>query len=353
MTTTSTPLAPATNPLAPATEAPAPTTDLVAPTTAAPRRGRPMAPGGLPYEQALRTPARRWWASPLSLLIFVAVYLGLVVAILVAAGVTLAIMLAAGALPAIADLPTDTASLGSFAGDWAPLALLALNLMLVPMLPAVLIAQRATSGVRTGYTHSVTGRFRWGWCLRVTAWMVPLWLALLALTALLEHPTTGSPLPWGTRAALLGVILLTTPLQCAAEEYAFRGWLMQNVGAYFSSRVLAFAVPTAASIVLFCLAHGTTDFWLLLPLATVALVGCFLTSRTGGLEAAVAIHVVNNVVGMAVAAMIGANPGFIDEHATGSPVTLIQVAVTLLAGAVVLRLAARRGVQARTADAVA
>ena len=46
---------------------------------------------------------------------------------------------------------------------------------------------------------------------------------------------------------LIGLTLLTTPLQAAGEEYLFRGWVMQWVGSFVPSRIAAVAGVRATS----------------------------------------------------------------------------------------------------------
>ena len=41
------------------------------------------------------------------------------------------------------------------------------------------------------------------------------------------------------------IVLVMTPFQAAGEEYLFRGWLMQNVGAYFSRPIIGLVVLLA------------------------------------------------------------------------------------------------------------
>ena len=95
---------------------------------------------------------------------------------------------------------------------------------------------------------------------------------------------------------LLVVVLLTTPLQAAGEEYAFRGWLSQVVGSWFARPVVAAVVAGGVSATLFAIAHGTQGPWLFADRFAFGVVASLLVWRTGGLEAAVALHALNNMV---------------------------------------------------------
>nr|WP_257909865.1 CPBP family glutamic-type intramembrane protease [Janibacter limosus] len=72
--------------------------------------------------------------------------------------------------------------------------------------------------------------------------------------------------------------------------------LMQGVGAWIKRPVLALVVSTVLSAATFAPAHTSLDPWVLLDLAGMAAACCYLTRRTGGLEAAIVLHVVNNMV---------------------------------------------------------
>jgi membrane protease YdiL (CAAX protease family) len=86
------------------------------------------------------------------------------------------------------------------------------------------------------------------------------------------------------------VIVLLTPLQAAGEEYAFRGYLTQAFGGLFRNRVAAVVIPA----VLFALAHGAQDAPVFVDRLAFGLVAGILVVATGGLEAGIAMHVLNN-----------------------------------------------------------
>ena len=100
-----------------------------------------------------------------------------------------------------------------------------------------------------------------------------------------------------TRDFLL-VVLLLTPLQAAGEEYAFRGYLQQAFGGLFGSRVLAVGL----SALLFALAHGLGQSWpIFVDRLAFGLVAGMLVILTGGLEAGIAMHVLNNFLAFGLA----------------------------------------------------
>ena len=87
------------------------------------------------------------------------------------------------------------------------------------------------------------------------------------------------------------VILLTSPLQAAAEEIFFRGYLMQALGSLVAKPWFG----VVASALVFALLHGTQNLPLFVDRLAFGLLAGLLVWRTGGLEAGIAAHVVNNV----------------------------------------------------------
>jgi membrane protease YdiL (CAAX protease family) len=137
----------------------------------------------------------------------------------------------------------------------------------------------------------------------------------------------------------LATVCALVPFQAAGEEYVFRGWLLQISGARFASPWVC-ALPQA---VLFAAVHGWGTPWGFVDLTVFGLVAGLLTIRTGGLEAAIALHVLTNVLALGLAsAVVG---GLASEETAADMDWLllaIDVPVILAYAAVVLWLARRR-----------
>ena len=175
----------------------------------------------------------------------------------------------------------------------APMVLLN-NLLLAALIGVALLAVALGHPVAARFVHSVEGRVRWRWLARCVVVLTPLFLAyVLGAWALDGAPTAPRAQDW---VWLLVMAFVLTPFQAAGEEYLFRGWLLLAVGTWIRRPVVAAAVTAVLSAATFSLAHGSLDPWILLDLAAFAVAAVLLTWRTGGLEAAVALHVVNNVV---------------------------------------------------------
>ena len=219
-----------------------------------------------------------------------------------------------------------------------------MNLTLAALIPAAMLATRVAYGRPWGRLFSVTGRLRWGWLLQCMAVVAPLWVAYLAANWLVfGQEVLPRPEAW---IGLLVVTLLTTPLQAAGEEVAFRGLVVQAVGAWIRSPVVALAVSTAVSAATFVAAHGSMDVWIWIDIGSLAVAACWLAWRTGGIEAGIALHVVNNLaVTFAGILLGGLEESYVDTETTGSPVSAaMSVVVMTIATALILWLARRRGI---------
>ncbi|KAM9864353.1 hypothetical protein ACIFOC_02906 [Leucobacter aridicollis] len=185
-----------------------------------------------------------------------------------------------------------------------PLSIL-LNLGTVAlMIPAVLLAMLALGIRPVGRVWSVAGRIRWGLLWRTTAAAVLAVIVMngvgilfgMAMESVAASPAT-EPLAaeapeFNGTAALISfiLVLLLVPFQAAAEEVVFRGLFLQVLGSWMRSPWLAIGLSTFA----FAAMH-IYDIWGLVAVGLMGLTAAWLTWKTGGLEAAIAIHVINNI----------------------------------------------------------
>ena len=94
-------------------------------------------------------------------------------------------------------------------------------------------------------------------------------------------------------------VALTSPLQAAAEEVFFRGYLQQALGTLAASPW----VSVVGSAAIFAFYHGVQNLPLFLARFAFGLLAGWLVIRTGGLEAGIAAHVVNNVAAFVLAGL--------------------------------------------------
>jgi membrane protease YdiL (CAAX protease family) len=289
-----------------------------------PVRALPLEPRR--YSQLLRGPRYRWWKPLLALALGSALVLGF-------SFITVVPPLLVGLVTGVPDLGSYLFTTLTDVDNLGPVGFVALNLSLIILIPAVVLSIWIVHGVRPRFVSSVTGGIRWRWMLTCLVIVVPVWVLYIGLGVLVD-PTAGPrPAHW---VALLVIVVLTTPLQAAGEEYFFRGWIMQNVGAWFARPLVGLVVTTAVSTVLFSLAHGSLDLWVLGNIGCFAVAACLATWRTGGLEAGIAMHAVNNILAFFVAIVLGGWTNvFVGADTKG---TVVQFLLSVLVHGVALAL---------------
>lgn len=243
-------------------------------------------PGTYPYHRLARTrPGARWWRPLLVGLVAGALYLALL-----AGGGALVVV---GAVASGPDGLRDLAAALDVLDLRDPLTFALTMLSIVAMLPAVLVATRLLGARPLGLLASVAGRVRWGWAGRCLALAAVVTLVVQGVDAAVSVAggAAWEPRPDAATWPLLGLVVLLVPAQCVAEEVVFRGYLVQTVGAWLRHPAFAVVLP----VPLFVLGHEYVGL-AMVDTAVWALAMGWLVWRTGGLEAASAAHVVNNVV---------------------------------------------------------
>lgn len=194
----------------------------------------------------------------------------------------------------------------------------------VLMLPSALLARLVLGPRPLGLLFSVTGRIRWKWLLTCFVAAVAIYALINAIAVGLELAAGGRPVSLQPAPGfwwLMALLIFVVPLQCAAEEVVFRGYLAQTIGRWLKHPAWAILLP----VPLFVLGHAY-DIWGQLSVGIMAVAMGIITWRTGGLEAAIALHAVNNMT-VSLMAMVGLTDM---NDTSGAPTDLI--AVTLING---------------------
>jgi membrane protease YdiL (CAAX protease family) len=240
-----------------------------------------LPPDGASYPQILRGESYVWWQSGLGVVFGLSLFL-LMTMVVSQALVTLFWAMTAG------NQPSRDYFAKAFAFE-LPLGMLAVNLGLATLIPIAWGLIAAVHHMQPRWLSSVQPRIRWRYlfaCLAIAA--------VVLNGVMLLSTTVGKPLsihPQQGLWAFLVVIVLTSPIQAAAEEIFFRGYLLQALG----SLVPGPWFGIIASSLVFALLHGTQNLPLFADRLGFALLAGLLVWRTGGLEAGVAAHVINNV----------------------------------------------------------
>lgn len=235
-----------------------------------------------------------------------------------------------------------------------PAELAYLNVSLALAIPVAIVLSRLLHGLGAGWLTSVLGRMRWRWLLTCLGLALVTLVVTLLVGAVLPATGDGSDVGGSvnsftstTRDFVLVVVLLT-PLQAAGEEYLFRGYLTQAFGGLFASPRIAPVVAVGVPAVLFAIAHGAQDVPLFFDRLAFGIVAGILVIWTGGLEAGIAMHVLNNFVAFGLALAFGD----ISETLSATSGTWWNIPVTLTQSLVYLGLtvwvARRSGVVRRT-----
>jgi membrane protease YdiL (CAAX protease family) len=284
----------------------------------------PVGSEGLPYHRIQEAGRPGVWRPVLGFLLmflgFVAI--GAVVATLVFAIVYAVTGQGAVDVARLADLEHPT-----------PAGLAFLNVALATFIPLAMVGERLFHGIHPRWLASVRPRLRWRYLLACLAISVIALIATLIVGSVV--PSSESDVSshandfTATPFHYLLVILFLTPFQAAGEEYLFRGYLTQMFGSLFHRAWVAVLIPA----LLFGIAHGFGQSPpVFFDRFAFGVVAGILVIKTGGLEAGIAMHVLNNFVAYGLALAFGDMATTLNP--TGSdwwniPVTLTQSLVYL------------------------
>jgi uncharacterized protein len=250
-----------------------------------------LPPDGAVYPQLLRTTYFVWWRSALGALF------GLSMFVLLTSIISRIVTLLAWSIttPGIPYLQYYNEAYAFV----RPSGMLAANLGVSMLIPICWLLMTMVHQVAPRWLTSVQPGMRWRYlflCMGIAA--IALNGARLASLSLSE------PLRFGVQSGFwwfLLVIIFTSPLQAAAEELFFRGYLMQALGSLVRQPWFGVVV----SSLVFAYLHGSQNLPLFLNRLAFGLLAAILVVRTGGLEAGIAAHVVNNVFAYVIAGLTG------------------------------------------------
>src|SRR5690606_18821510 len=184
-----------------------------------------------PFHRLFRlAPNYRWWRPLVAVLIFIAFFL--VTQVIIGVIWTIGMIVSGAGLDSIGSLPETMAQLTDLSNPFSLVLVFGSVAILLPLVPLAMLC----AGLRpVSLRHSVAFRLRWRWML----WCVVPSLVITVLSTGLSF----LPLLWGETLepvevdpasfALIAVlVVLLVPLQSAAEEYVFRGFIMQSPGAW-------------------------------------------------------------------------------------------------------------------------
>jgi len=161
------------------------------------------------------------------------------------------------------------------------------DLIIIMFIPSLYIASKIIKdGPFPSYSSSRGG---WNIKLYLKALIIP--IILFALYMGIDTAINGAKGTYHFSILFLIVLFISLPIQSIAEEYMFRGFLLQMLGSW--SNIPALAVVIQA--IIFAMAHGYNSFGFLEVLA-MGLVCGFFAWKTNGIEISSAIHTANNFI---------------------------------------------------------
>ena len=159
------------------------------------------------------------------------------------------------------------------------------DLLLIMLIPSLYLASKIIKD--RPFSSYSSSRGGWNFKLYFKALVIPLILYIIFMGA--ESFITG---PKGTpqlSIAFILVILITVPLQSIAEEYIFRGLLMQTLGSWFKIPILVLILQA----IIFAFGHDYNSLGIFETLVTGLGYG-FFAWKTNGIEVSSALHTANN-----------------------------------------------------------
>jgi len=197
-----------------------------------------------------------------------------------------------------------------------------------------------------GWLVSVVGRFRWRWFF-ITVGVFAAGYVVLSGVIIGAFGLEGygcselstQPYTW----FMLAAIVFTTPFQCAGEEFQSRALLPRLIAAIVPVRWLSLTLSALVPSLIFMLLHDAQDPWLNLNYFCVALMMWWLAYRTGGIEASIGLHLVNNLFSEWYLPFTNIGGMFDRSVGTGSSEVLVNLGFQLALVVIVDVLARQRG----------
>lgn len=220
-------------------------------------------------------------------------------------------LVAVGVLMAAGRSSDEAAAVLDVTAEVTPAGLAVLNIVLASAILSTFAVAWLMHRLKPRWISSVAPRLRWRYLLACIPVSVLALVASLAVGLLLPMAPGESPLGGvndftsRTRDFLL-VILLLTPFQAAAEEYVFRGYLSQAFGSLAWARRVSQALAVLGPALVFASFHGLSqDLPVFFDRFAFGVVAGILVISTGGLEAAISMHVLNNFFAFGLALAFG------------------------------------------------
>ena len=160
------------------------------------------------------------------------------------------------------------------------------HLGVVIMLPSLYLANKIVKD--RPFSSYSSSRGGWNTQLYLKAFIIP--FILFLVVGIIESVILGNGGNYHFTMLFFIILLIVVPLQCIAEEYVFRGLLMQTLGSWFNIPLLAIILQA----IIFGFTHGYNGIGIIGIIISGLVMG-FLAWKANGLEVSSAFHTANNL----------------------------------------------------------
>ena len=160
------------------------------------------------------------------------------------------------------------------------------DLGVIIMIPSLFLATKIVKD--RPFSSYSSSRGGWNFKLYLKALIIPLILYVIIEGA--DVLINGAKGTSHFSIMFLIICLIIVPLQCIAEEYIFRGLIMQTFGSWFKIPILAIILQAVA----FAAVHSYNSLGII-EVFVSGLVFGFFAWKTNGIEVSSAIHTANNL----------------------------------------------------------
>ena len=154
------------------------------------------------------------------------------------------------------------------------------------MIPSLYLATKIVKD--RPFSSYSSSRGGWNNQLYLKAFIIP--FILFLVVGIIESTILGNEGNYHFTIPFFIILLIVVPLQCIAEEYVFRGLLMQTLGSWFNMPILAVILQA----IIFGFTHGYAGIGNIGIIISGLVMG-FLAWKANGLEVSSAFHTANNL----------------------------------------------------------
>ncbi len=193
------------------------------------------------------------------------------------------------------------------------------DVILFALFPAGILANRIVFKSKKAELISFTGKARWKWIAPCSLILVPVMVVGMVIQEMINKPFE---IELTSKAAItIALTFFFTPLQCMGEEMFFRGWLLQVFGPIFKNKKISWLIFGIGASIFFSVMHEPVNVFVTMSLALFGILACALIYITGGLEAGIIMHTVNNSVLFIISNLAKGGRDFTAAGAVGDAAT--------------------------------